>query len=130
MGVVQYLAQFLPELTRWSSPFQVAMRNLREFRWTPIMEKGFQMIKLLVRRTPVLKPINPKLELPIWVVCDASVSGIGAYYGQGETWETCRLAGFLSRKFNNVQRHYPTYIAGVVIPEYRPILAFLNCLNV
>jgi hypothetical protein len=109
MGVVQYLAQFLPELTRWSTPFQVSVRNKREFRWTPIMETGFRRIKDLVRRTPVLKPINPKLDLPIWVICDASVSGIGAYYGQGETWETCRPAGFLSRKFNNAQRHYPTF---------------------
>jgi hypothetical protein len=34
------------------------------------------------------------------------MSGIGAMYGQGETWQTCRPTGFMSKKFTAVQINY------------------------
>jgi Holliday junction resolvase-like predicted endonuclease len=34
------------------------------------------------------------------------MSGIGAMYGQGETWQTCRPAGFMSKKFTAAQMNY------------------------
>jgi hypothetical protein len=30
-------------------------------------------------------------------------------YGQGPEWQTCRLAGFLLKKFSDAQRNYRTY---------------------
>jgi hypothetical protein len=45
----------------------------------------------------------------MWVICDASVFGVGAMYGQGPNWRTCQPAGFLSKKFTDTQRHYCTY---------------------
>jgi hypothetical protein len=73
------------------------------------MASCFQSIKDLVCATPILKPINPSLGLPIWIICNASVSGVGAMYGQGPTWQTARPAGFLSQKFSNAQQHYATF---------------------
>ena len=32
--------------------------------------------------------------------------GIGAMYGQGANWDTCRPAGFLSKKFTSTQHNY------------------------
>ena len=32
--------------------------------------------------------------------------GIGAMYGQGASWDTCRPAGFLSKKFTSAQHNY------------------------
>jgi RNase H-like domain found in reverse transcriptase len=32
--------------------------------------------------------------------------GVGAVYGQGSDWQTCRPAGFLSKKFSAAQQHY------------------------
>jgi RNase H-like domain found in reverse transcriptase len=46
---------------------------------------------------------------PIWVICDASMSGIGAIYRQKETWQTCRPASFMSRKFTTVQMNYRVF---------------------
>jgi hypothetical protein len=57
----------------------------------------------------MLKPIDPDSSEPIWVICDASVFGIGAMYGQGPEWQTCRPAGFLSKKFSDAQRNYHTF---------------------
>jgi RNase H-like domain found in reverse transcriptase len=30
-------------------------------------------------------------------------------YGQGPTWQTCQLAGFMSRKFTDAQRNYRVF---------------------
>ena len=32
--------------------------------------------------------------------------GIGAMYGQGANWDTCRPVGFLSKKFTSAQHNY------------------------
>jgi hypothetical protein len=83
--------------------------NHREFVWTSLHEKCFKELKSIVAKAPILKPVDGKLNIPIWVLTDASVSGIGAWYGQGPTWDTCRPAGFLSRKFMPAQMNYCTW---------------------
>ena len=35
--------------------------------------------------------------------------GISAMYGQGTNWDTCRPAGFLSKKFTSAQHNYHTH---------------------
>jgi len=45
----------------------------------------------------------------IFLICDTSISGIGAYYGQGKDWESCQPAGFLLKKFSSAQLAYRTY---------------------
>jgi hypothetical protein len=34
------------------------------------------------------------------------MAGISAMYGQGETWQMCRPAGFISKKFSAMQTNY------------------------
>ena len=70
------------------------------------MDKCFEQIKVLACKLPILKPVNLKSPLPIWVVTDRSNSGVGAYYSQGESWETCQPAGFLLKKFPTAQQNY------------------------
>jgi hypothetical protein len=67
------------------------------------------MIKYICCKTPVLVPVNHDKDDPIWVICDALVTGVGAMYSQGLTWQTCRPAGFMSCKFMDVQRHYRVF---------------------
>lgn len=89
-------------------------QNGHEFMWRLIHEKEFQEINALASRTPVLKPIDPKAPDPIWVVCDASTSGVGAFYGQGPKWEVCRPAGFMSKKFQEAQFNYCVFEMGTL----------------
>jgi len=63
-------------------------------------------IKQLACKTPILHPIDPKLDEPIWVICDALTSGVGAVYRQGPTSQTCHPMGFMSRKFSTAQHNY------------------------
>src|ERR1700723_707509 len=63
-------------------------------------------IKGISLQDTILQPVDPSSDEPIWVICDASASGIGAVYGQGQTWQTCRPTGFMSKKFTGAQMNY------------------------
>jgi RNase H-like domain found in reverse transcriptase len=67
------------------------------------------MIKHICCKTPILKPIEPKTDKPIWLICDASKSGVGVMYGQGPSWQKCRPAGFMSKKFSSAQQNYAVH---------------------
>jgi hypothetical protein len=109
LGLVQYLAHFMPDVTAYTGPLSVICRNGQPFYWKPLHEVCFNHIKAIACKSPILKPIDPNLSDPIWVICDASMSGIGAMYGQGETWQTCRPAGFMSKKFTAAQMNYRVF---------------------
>jgi len=109
LGLVQYLAHFLPDITSYTSPLASMMMNGTPFYWKPLHEKCFQMIKAISCRMPILCLIETKKDEPIWVICNALVYGVGAMYGQGKTWQTCRPAGFMSRNFMDAQCHYQVY---------------------
>ena len=106
LGLVQYLAHFMPDITAYTGPLSAICRNRQPFYWKPLHKACFNNIKAIACKSPILKPIDPQLPDPIWVICDTSMSGIGVMYGQGETWQTCRPAGFMSKKFTAVQMNY------------------------
>ena len=68
-------------------------------------------------RSPILKPVDFNRNEPAWVIMDSSQTGIGAMYGQGESWDTCRPAGFLSKKFTSAQHNYHTKHKTLVVLE-------------
>ena len=109
LGLVQYLAHFMPDITAYTGPLSAICRNGQPFYWKPLHEACFNHIKVIACRSPILKPIDPKSNDPVWVICDASMAGIGAMYGQGETWQTCRPAGFMSKKFSSAQTNYRVF---------------------
>jgi hypothetical protein len=67
------------------------------------------MIKQICDKAPVIKLIEPSNKEPIWLICDASKSSVGAMYGQGPTWQNCRPAGFMSKKFTMAQQNYAVH---------------------
>ena len=99
LGMVQYLANFMPDVSMYTGPLAEITRNGHAFEWRPLHQKCFESIKNLVCKVPVLRPIDPSKPEPIWVICDTSLCGVGALYGQGADWETCRPAGLMSKKF-------------------------------
>src|SRR6267154_2771057 len=109
LGLVQYLTHFMPDVSVYTGPLAAIQKNGHPFHWRPIHQMCMDNIKSLACKTPILRPIDPSLDEPIWVICDASASGIGAIYGQGLTWQTCRPAGFMSKKFMAVQHNYRVF---------------------
>jgi hypothetical protein len=109
LGLIQYLARFLPDISVSTGPLAGMTLNGTPFNWRPLHEKCFQMIKAMCCQMPILHLICPSKDKPIWVICDASVYGVEAMYGQGESWQTCRPAGFMSKKFTDAQQNYCVY---------------------
>ena len=83
LGLVQYLAQFTPDITAYTTPLSGAAHNNRAFQWTPLLDKCFKSIKALAARAPILKPVDFSNNEPVWVITDGSKTGVSAVYGQG-----------------------------------------------
>jgi hypothetical protein len=94
-GLVNYISNFLPNVTAYTGPLMSMTQNGALFFWRPIHDKCFEMIKAICCKTPVIKPLDCKSDKPIWVISDTSKTGVGAMYGQGDNWMTCRPAGFM-----------------------------------
>ncbi len=106
IGLINYVANFLSNISMYTSPLQGMTQNGAPFHWKPVHQRCFDMIKHVCCKTPVIRPINSKSEDPIWVVCNTSKTGIGVIYSQGPTWNSCRPAGFMSKKFTSAQQNY------------------------
>jgi hypothetical protein len=109
LGLVQYLAPYMPDIMAYTMPLSGCAKDNRAFEWTPLLDKCFESIKHLAVRAPILKPIDPTHPDTIWVITNRSNISIGAIYGQGPDWLTCRPAGFLSKKFSAAQHNYRTH---------------------
>ncbi|KAJ3474829.1 hypothetical protein NLI96_g12232 [Meripilus lineatus] len=109
LGLVQYIAHFMPDVSAFTGPLHSIEQNGHLFEWRPLHQKCFESIKALACKTPILRPIDPKSDETVWVICDASNSGVGAVYGQGPDWQTCRPAGFMSKKLTNAQHSYRVF---------------------
>jgi hypothetical protein len=109
LGLVQYLAHFMPDVTAYTGPLSAICRNGQPFYWKPLYEACFNNIKAIACKSPILKLIDPQVDEPTWVICNASMSGIGTMYGQGKTWQSCHPAGFMSKKFTTAQMNYRVF---------------------
>jgi len=109
VGLVNYVGNFLPNISAYTGPLLAMTMNGAPFHWRPLHQKCFDMIKRICCKTPIIRPIDPKLGEPLWLICDASKTGIGAMYGQGPTWQKCKPAGFMSKKFTNAQQNYAVH---------------------
>ena len=109
VGLVQYLAQFMPDIMAYTTPLSGSAHNNRAFQWTPLLDKCFESIKAMASRMPILKPVDFSLNEPVWVITDGSKTGVGVVYGQGKDWEHCHPAGILSKKFTNAQHNHCTH---------------------
>ena len=89
LGLVQYLALYMPDITVYTTPLSGSAQNNRTFQWTPLLDKCFQSIKAIAMRSPISKPVDFNKNEPVWVITDSSQMGIGAMYGQGTNWDTC-----------------------------------------
>lgn len=106
VGLVNYLSNFLPEISTYTGPLLSITQNGTPFHWRPLHQRCFDMVKRICAKTPIIKPIDLKTGERIWVICNASKTGIGAMYGQGPNWTDCQPAGFLSKKFTTAQQNY------------------------
>ena len=58
LGLVEYLAHFMPNVSAYMGPLETICTNNLPFRWTPLHQKCFDGIKALACKAPILKPIQ------------------------------------------------------------------------
>ena len=109
LRLAQYLALYMPDIMVYTTLLSGSVQNNQTFQWIPLLDKCFQSIKVIAMRLPILKPVDFNRNEPVWVITDGSWTGISVMYGQGKSWDTCRPAGFLSKKFTSAQHNYHTH---------------------
>jgi len=107
LGVVNYISQFIPHLASITAPL-TSLTGTEEFVWTATHDHAMDNVKRAVAHNQIMKQIDHESALPIWLITDASDTGVGAWVGQGETADTATPAALHSRKFSNAQMNYGT----------------------
>jgi hypothetical protein len=121
LGLVNYIAQFLPSLSEWSTVLSHLTCKNVQFEWLPEYDEAFCNIKRLTKNYPVCKPIDYDSPEPVMLVADASNCDLGGYFGQGKDFKTMVPAGFHSRAFNPAEENYSTHD--------KEMLAIIDCLK-
>lgn len=76
LGMVNYLAKFLPMLSEITQPLRNLEKKNVAWEWNSTHDEVFGKIKKLIAEAPVLKYFDGNSEITLQ--CDASMSGIGA----------------------------------------------------
>ena len=76
IGLVQYLAKFLPNLSDVIEPLRKLTKQDVKWQWSDKESKALNKTKELLTKEPVLRYYDPKEQLEIQ--CDASDTGLGA----------------------------------------------------
>ena len=99
LGVVNYLAKFVPNMSTITKPIRELLRSDVEFQWGDAQEKAFQEVKDVLTKAPVLAYYDVKK--PVKVTCDASKCGLGAALLQDD-----KPVAFASRALTDAEMRY------------------------
>lgn len=99
MGFINYLREYIPNLSDISSPIRELMKNSVIFEWLPTHEKCLDKIKNMILNAPTLKPFDMRKK--IYLQTDASKSGLGCALLQNK-----RPVCFASRSLNDAETRY------------------------
>jgi len=114
LGLVRYVATFLPKLADHSSiltPLTTKDAQKHFPPWTADHQVAFESIKALVVSADCLTVIdhdNP-CDNKIFVTCDASDWRTGAVLSFGPTWETARPVAYDSMQLKDAEKNYPIH---------------------
>ena len=100
LGMVNYLAKFVPEVSNITAPLRSLLHHDIEWVWDKdVHGKAFEDVKQLLQNAPVLKYFDSRK--PITVQCDSSQSGLGACLIQ----DGCPVA-YASRSLTTTEENY------------------------
>ena len=114
LGLVRYVASFLPNLAEYTSiltPLTTKPADKVFPEWTQLHQRAFDQIKSLVLSRDCLTTINHDNhgDNKIFVACDASDKRTGAVLTYGPTKETARPVAFESTQLKGAELNYPVH---------------------
>ena len=99
LGLVQYLAKFIPNMSEIDASIRTLLKNDIEFEWGHSQEKSFEKPKELCSSPPVLTYYDVNKEVQI--ECDSSKNGLGAVIMQGD-----KVIAYASRALTDTEQRY------------------------
>ena len=114
MGLVHYLATFLPKLAKYTVTLDELTQKECDKHfpgWLPRHQSAFDSIKKLVTSTDCLTTIDPRLmpDHEIFLTTDASDTGSGAILSFGPSYDKARPVAYDSRSFKGAELNYPVH---------------------
>ena len=99
LGMLTYLAKFIPNLSQIAAPLRALLEKDAEWQWHPEHLQSFSMLKHLASSAPVLAYFNP--NQPVKLSVDASSKGLGAVLLQND-----HPIAYASRALTDTQQRY------------------------
>lgn len=144
MGLIQYLARFIPDLANRAEPIQRLTRNDVSWRWTQAENKAFVDIKEIISRKETLAYFDSQKKTELRV--DAGPAGLGAILAQVDKNGVSRPVAYASRTLSGAETRYSQlekealaikwgcekfnfYLEGApfdVITDHRPLLGLFK----
>ncbi|KAJ3568702.1 hypothetical protein NP233_g5537 [Leucocoprinus birnbaumii] len=114
LGLVRFLASFLPQLAKYTQILNRLTEKECDYdfpEWTEAHQAAFDGIKQLVLSADCLTVIDHTLmpEYRVFVTTDASDTRMGAMLSFGKTWEAARPVAFDSKPFKGAELNYPVH---------------------
>lgn len=103
LGMVTYLAKFVPQLSTQSAPLRILLEQKNEWIWSHEQEECFLKLKEILTSEPVLKFYDP--EKSTRISADASQYGLGAVLLQQHDEQWLPVA-YASRALTSAETRY------------------------
>ena len=104
LGLVNYYAKFLPNLSTTLTPLYTLLQKNHKWSWSSEQTKAFEEVKRLLQTSEVLVHFDDKL--PLILSCDASPYGVGAVLAHRMPNGDERPISFASRTLTECERKY------------------------
>ena len=104
LGLVNYYARFLPNLSTTLHPLNRLLQHSTSWHWTDACTAAFDEVKRQIGSDLVLTHFHP--DLPLHVASDASPCGLGAVLSHSMPDGTERPIAFASRTLNTAEQNY------------------------
>jgi len=105
IGMVNFMRDFIPDLSKIIEPLTDLTKKSKMFEWTERAEEAFQIVKNAVANVSTLFHIQDDGKLTLYT--DASLSGVGAMLAQVQS-DVERPIMFLSKKFSDAAKKWST----------------------
>ena len=104
LGLLNYYANFFPDLASLLHPLHILLRAKQLWHWSKACEQAFQKAKKRLVEAPVLAHYDP--ELPIVLAADASAYEVGAVISHKLPDGSERPVAFTSRTLSTSEKNY------------------------